>query len=367
MAVSKNIPLIEKDRLLLALRRLNMIIPNKLPVISMYLTINGGGGKNVEAIAFVDSEWNKLKTELAKLNINPEPMDKEIERVKEFIEFSSGDGAKGLAVYVSGYRDIFLTYPIDYSFINKISMGLDFDRAPLIQLFAEQPKEIFITLYPGRSRLYSYSDSMLVEIEPPVIPQDPKQDLKEYMRVVKDAYWPYFRSSDVKSVFLLGHAESMHLFKGVLAKTAVQKVRDMVSLPLRATMARINKESRRLISEHNVLQPQQKVEHAKSLVQRHMAVFGPEAVFRALREGRAREILVDPGFHPTGYVCERCQLLEIRKLDACSLCFNTLTPTTKVKPYVLKLAMEYEALVDKVANQYLRTEGKGIASILRFA
>lgn len=366
MAVSKNIPLIEKDRLLLALRRLNMIIPNNLPIISLYLTINGVGGRNVEAVRFLESEWEKLRVVLVKANLNPKPMENEVERVKEHIEFSSGDGAKGIAVYFSGYRDIFLTYPIDHSFVNKISMDFDFDRAPLIQLVAEQPKEIFITLHTDRGRLYSYSDSRLHEKEPEVLSESPKQPLKEYMRVVKDAYWPYFRSSDVKSVFLLGNENAMRLFKGVLAKTAVQKVKDMVKLPVRATMSRINREAERLISEHNVLQPQQKVEHAKALVKRHMAVFGPKAVFHALREGRVREILIDPGFHPAGYYCKRCKLPELRKLDVCSFCFNELTPTNSVKSHMLNLATSYEVLVDKVGNSYLRSEGKGIAAILRF-
>jgi len=365
MAVSKNIPLIEKDRLLLALRRLNMIVPNSLPIISLYLTINGVDN-NIEAINFIDREWKELKKELEKKDINFKPMAEDIKRIKEFIEFSRGDGAKGLAAYISGYRDIYLTYPIDNGFTNKLSMGLDFDRAPLIQLFAEQPKEIFITLYPDRAKLYSYNDGKLIEKEPPVVPEDPKQSLKEYMRTVKDEYWPYFRSDDVKSVFLLGHEDAMKLFKGVLAKTAVQKVKDMVKLPLRATMARINKEAKRLISEHNVLQPQQKVEHAKAMSKRHMAIFGPVAVFKALREGKVRELLFDPSFHPAGYICERCNLHELRKLDNCSWCANSLTPTTRVKSSMLKLASEYEVLVTKVANQYLRTEGKGIAAILRF-
>lgn len=368
MKKPKRIPLIEQDRLLLALRRLNMVVPNELPIISLYITMDKNRLRLKETLSFIDTEIQKFTNKIKQQGLDPEVMLKDIERIKEFIEFNSREEISGLAAFISGYRDLLLTYPINYRFKNEIVLNNMIYKAPLIRLLAEQPREAFLALSPDQSTLYRFGDGRLQEKEPPITrDRHQREKAKDYIRRVKDAYWPYFRSDDVKSVFLLGRRHLIDIFVSVLAKVAIQKIKEKVSLPANATKKDLEKIARNLIQKHKIINPESKVEHATRMAQRRMAVFGPEPVFQALREGKVKELLVDPSFDPNGWRCQRCQLLGIGKEQECPWCAGRVNNIKHLKSALSRDASKYDIQVTRVSHPCLKEEGGGIAALLRFS
>lgn len=368
MTEEKRIPLIEQNRLLLALRRLNMIVPNELPILGLYLTADRNKLRLRETLKFVDEKMEKIYRRIEAQGLDHNIMKKDIKRINEFIKYNTRSETLGLAAFISSYRELFLTYPINYRFKNEIVLDKSVYKAPLIRLISEQPREIFLALFPDQSSLYRYSDGKLQEKEPPVVRnRHERERVKDYIRRVKDTYWPYFRSDDVKSVFLMGRRNLMEIFSSVLAKVAVQKIKEKTPLPASATKKDLERIAQELIKKHNIINPERKVEHAKNLAQRRMAVFGPESVLRSLREGKAKELLIDPCFHPPGWRCQRCKLLGTDEQKECPWCGGKLHNVKQLKAALQRDANLYDIQITRVSHPYLKKEGKGIAALLRFS
>jgi rubrerythrin len=367
MAVKKEkIPLIEQDAILLSLRRLNMIVPNELPILSLYATTDGDRIRTKKTLEYLDKKMDSVCKQVKKQGLNPKVIRKDYERIKEFIEFSTIDGPLGLAAFVSGYRDLFLTYPINFKFRNEVILANKIYKAPLIRLLSEQPHEVFLVLQPNKSIIYYFTDGKLEEKEPPIFPKN-NEPLREYMRRVKDEYWPYFRSHDVKSVFMLGSKEAMENFVGVLAKSALQKIREKIEVSRQAPRKKLDKLAEELIQKYNIIIPKEKVEHAKNLSQRRMAAFGPAAVLKAIREGKVKELLIDPSFKSKGYRCKRCGLLGLKLEEQCPFCKNEIQKVKHIKSAIKRDAKLFGFQITKVSHPYLKKEGDGIAAILRFS
>ena len=318
---------------------------------------------------------NRIRKKLEKIyqkiiaqNLDPKVLQNDVERIKEFVEYNAREESLGLAAFISGYRDIFLTYPINYKFKNLIVLDNDVYKVPLVRLLAEQPPEVFLILFPDQSTLYRYTNGKLQEKESPILRDRRKRESVEaYIRRVKDSYWPYFRSDDVKAVFLLGRPELMEIFTSVLAKVAVQKVKEKIPLSTKTKQSELEKIIRELVKKYNIINPKQKVELARNLAQRRMAVFGPDAVFRALREGKVKELLLDPSFKPSGWRCQRCRLMGTTEEEQCNWCGGVIQPLANLKNTLLKDAELYDIQVTKVKHPYLEKEGQGIAALLRFS
>lgn len=368
MIEEKRISLIEQDRLLLALRRLNMIVPNDLPIVSFYVTSNKDNLQLKETLGFIDEKMANISKKIKSQGLNPKIMQKDIERIKEFIEYNAREETLGLAAFISSYRGLFLTYPINYKFKNKIVLANNIYKTPLIRLLSEQPREAFLVLLPDYSTLYRYADDKLQKKEPPIIRnRQSREGIRDYILRVKDTYWPYFRSDDVKAVFLLGREELIDIFTSVLAKVAIQKIKEKISLPTNVTKKDLEKIAQDLIKKYNIINPVSKVEHAKKLAQRRMAIFGLTTVLQALHQGKVRELLIDQSFNPTGWRCQRCSLLGTNKQKKCPWCAGMLYKIKILKSALLRDAALYDIQVTRVNHPYLRNEGGGIGALLRFS
>lgn len=369
MLDDKRIPLLELDSLLLAIRRLNMTVPNEYPILSLYLTAQANKRKLKENLAWIDEQMRTIYQKLTTRGLDIKIMQEDIERIKEFIEFNLHEEMLGLAAFISGYRDIFLTYPISYSFKPQVVLANDVYKAPLVQLLTEQPPEIILLLQEDYSVLYRYLNGKLQQKEEPVKRNSGKEANKDYMRRVKDAYWPYFRSNDVHSVFLLGQPALIEDFFSVLAKTVVHKIKEKIEISPKVSHAQLERITNSLIRKYHIINPQQKVEHAKQMAQRGLALFGSVAVLKALRDGKVKELLLTPGFNPSGFRCQRCSLLQVEKpkLTSCSWCQGPLQKIKQLKTAVLRDANFYNTQVTRVNHAFLKGQGEGIGALLRFA
>lgn len=364
----KKISLIERDRLLLALRRLNMVVPNEAPILSLYVTVYHTPEKVKEVIAFVNEEAEQIYKKIEELGLDPKTLKEDVERIKEFIEFNNNENSFGLAAFISGYRDLFLNYPIsNYYFKNKIIFDNNVYKVPLVKLLAEQPKELFLLIGSDKSILYKYSDNQLFEKEPPVErDRQNKEEMEVYLRKVKDAFWPYFRSDDVRSIFLMGTQNLIEEFPKTLAKTAIQKIRERIYFPTRITKKEIEKKVGELVKKYNILDPEFKIEEIKKMAQRRMAVLGAKLVFQSLREGNIKEIIIDPSFKSAGWRCQRCQLLQIAKTRVCTWCGGKLAHVKDINKEIINDVQLYDIEITHIKDPFIGKEAQGIAAILRF-
>lgn len=315
----------------------------------------------------MDKKMELITKKIENLSLNSQILQDDIERIKEFIQYSAVEGTVGIAAFISGYRNLFLTYPINYRFTNQIIFDNEIYKAPLTKLLATQPSQIYLVLYPSKSSLYYLQNSKLYEKEPSILPLNNNETLKEYLVHVKDIYWPYFRTDDVKNVFLIGDKQSIDIFFSVLAKTAIQKIKAKIQLPKNAPVKIIEKTAIQLRKKFNILDPAKRIGYARILAQRGLAVFGPNQVFKTLKEGKVREILISPKFTKSGWRCVRCKLLIAGAEKLCIRCKGKLEQVKLLKNAIIRDAKQLNIQITRVNHNFLNNQGEGIGAILRFS
>ena len=168
-------------------------------------------------------------------------------------------------------------------------------------------------------------------------------------------------------LMLAGSSEVLAQFKDLLPKVVRNQVIGEFSADMEATPQEILNRSLDILAQVDLAEEQRLVREAITAA----AKGGPGGTGLAdtlylLHQGRVRQLLVEEGYHASGYVCPNCGYVAA-ELSKCPFCgHEPMNAMADVVNYAIQKAIETGAEVNIVrANEELKAAG-GIAALLRY-
>lgn len=195
-----------------------------------------------------------------------------------------------------------------------------------------------------------------------------KGAIKSFLsEVVEDARESCSRHQ-TRGLVVAGPGDAKRQFIEMLPVDMKKKLLGIVDLPIDASQRDLVEAGDEIILADERSRSKERAEELRAeILKGGLAVLGVEATRDALNEGRANVLLLLEDASVPGWICERCQAIEVRRRppDTCPTCGGPTSPVDVVEE-LYELAERTGAEVEFVEEDACLASSEGVGALLRY-
>ncbi len=171
------------------------------------------------------------------------------------------------------------------------------------------------------------------------------------------------KSYDEK-IIIAGPGTIKKKFIDLLPKELNEKIVDVVDISIEDEKE-LMKKSTYLISEREKIESTQAVQNLKDeILKDGLAVYGIKETLKAVKNGQVELLIIEKNYKQTGWICEKCQVVEIGAKKVCPYCRNK-TSKVDLLEEILEFAERTDAEIEFTDDEEIKKLGH-VGAILRY-
>lgn len=342
--------------------------------LSLYLS-------SPDAVGSLNDRANQIRRLLAGEEAELEHFEQSYQMIRKALEENKVDGP--VVMFASWALDYLVGYPLDVAPADRLWI----DSSPYIRPLAEMQDEyetfVIVTADNYDARIYLVTETRAEAVER--IKGDVKNhvrkggwsqkryqrrrdnELLHYAKEVVEVLQRVVQEEEIERIILLGQPEAIGEIEEAMPESMAALVAGRESIDLDATEKElVDRALPHFFSRERDDEASSWARIRKEALRNGLAVLGPAAVLKAVREGRAEEILVERDLQLFGMRCRDCELLAYAKPQQCPQCDSSSVFVVDLVNEITELAAQTSATVDFTDPlEGLEDEG-GIAALTRY-
>jgi len=336
--------------------------------VSLYLNVENMD-KN-----FVDKRIKEcnavLKDEILRENFN-----KTMEWIDDYLKEGREGGQKGLIIFASYIKNIFIDYKLAIPLKNMIVVDSSPYIKPIAELMDEYVEYGLVLLNNNRARIYSIYGTRIENekrVAEHVINKHKKggwsqarfqrirkEEIKHFLKKVAE---DMERLKEARYIVLAGPGEAKKWLMDYLSNDIKNKVIttidvDMEAKPLGLAREKIEEERGEEIEEelHSLM---------NEILKNGLAIGGIGNTIKSLKNGEVDLLFIKKGLKIKGWKCEKCQAFGVGEQKKCPYCGGKTTEVDVIEEMVEE-AEKMDTKVEFTDNEMISKLG-GAAGFLRY-
>ncbi|RLF52306.1 MAG: hypothetical protein DRN19_01230 [Thermoplasmata archaeon] len=306
-----------------------------------------------------------------------ENFDKTMERIRDVIMKNSS--REFLIIFASHKNGFFEMYTSNQKGKNLMIVDTSPYIRPVVEMMEDYEDIGLILMDTHRAKVFMLCENKLVpekEIARNILRKHKKggwsqarfqrirrEEIKRFMKEVALYCEKIFK--DVDKIILAGPGNGKHIFLETIPKSLRKKIIEILDVDF-------DEDERKLIEIMQDMGKEKKKEDEEMLMNRigseilkgGMAVYGVREVLERAMEGLLEVVLIDKNLRIAGWICERCQLVDVGRKERCPYCGSEVSEVDVIEE-IVEFCERFDSRVIFLENEELEEIG-GIAGLLRY-
>lgn len=342
--------------------------------LSLYLS-------SPDAIGSLNDRADRIRRLLAGEENELEHFERSYEMIREALE--ENDVAGPMVMFASWALDYLAGYPLTVVPPDRLWIDSSPYIRPLAELQDEYETFVIVTADNYDARIYLVIEMKAEAVER--IKGDVKNhvrkggwsqkryqrrrdnELLHYAKEVVEVLQKVVSEQNIERIVLLGQAEALNEIVEAMPEALESLVAGRESIDLDSTETELVERAMPIvITRERDDEASSWARIRKEALSDGLAVIGPSAVLKAVREGRAEEIVVERNLELFGMRCRDCETLAYAKPQQCPQCHSSSVFVVDLVNEITELASQTSARVDFTDPMDGLTESGGIAALTRY-
>ena len=306
-----------------------------------------------------------------------ENFDKTMERIRDVIMKNSS--REFLIIFASHKNGFFEMYTSNQKGKNLMIVDTSPYIRPVVEMMEDYEDIGLILMDTHRAKAFMLCENKLVpekKIARNILRKHKKggwsqarfqrirrEEIKRFMKEVALYCEKIFK--DVDKIILAGPGNGKHIFLETIPKSLRKKIIEILDVDF-------DEDERKLIEIMQDVGKEKKKEDEEMLMNRigseilkgGMAVYGVREVLERAMEGLLEVVLIDKNLRIAGWICERCQLVDVGRKERCPYCGSEVSEVDVIEE-IVEFCERFDSRVIFLENEELE-EIEGIAGLLRY-
>ncbi len=353
-------------------------------VVSCYTDMRVVAGFEPHWLQPFKTEASVLRESLEDDHQARQELERDIEAIQRALEAPEARQARGMAVFSAAERGLFLAFPSDIPFANRLVVDDEPYVVPLLEGYVQQQGYLAVLTDTHRGRIYAAGIGglrLLDEFDEEVPRKNRsagerwgkqqatiarhREDCilhyhKELAARVKQRWdeYPY------NGIVLLGADDPLSAFRALLSERLQARVVDQAPHAWTVEQSDIEVEVRSVIERAAVARQREALDEFAGRIKEKCAVAaGPREVIEALRNGQVSELILEPDSGAIASRCLGCHSLFAEERLACPYC-DTACSRCNLWQHLLAMALGHGVRVQFVPTPSDLSQHGGIGALL---
>lgn len=324
-----------------------------------------------------------LKTDHKLLEI----FKKNMEKIKEYLEKDLnkemiGKKYQAIALFYSLPNHFFEVYGLSHTIEDHLIVDTSPYIRPLAQLIDEWESYTLVLINTNEAELYTISIGEIKEhkhLAAHIMNKHKKggwsqmrfqrlrqESIDHFFQKVLETLEKFIKNENIAGLVLAGPGEAKDHFKKELPIKLAEQVISVIDYDIDIPTEKLVDEVSLKVSKIEKQKGDEAVKRLRDKVLKTgQGVYGVPATAQAVKEGRVKMLILSSTLKPRGWICERCQIIELGNKSTCPNCGNK-TSEVDVLEEILEFAERTDAIIEFVDNNPLLEELGGVGAILRY-
>jgi len=193
-----------------------------------------------------------------------------------------------------------------------------------------------------------------------------QESIDHFFQKVLETLEKFIKNEKIAGLVLAGPGEAKDHFKKELPIKLAEQVISIIDYDIDIPTEKLVDEVSLRVSKIEKQKGDEAVKRLRDKVLKtEQGVYGVPATAQAVKEGRAKMLILSSSLKPRGWICERCQIIELGIISTCPNCGNK-TSEVDVLEEILEFAERTDAAIEFVDDNPLLEELGGVGAILRY-
>ena len=310
-------------------------------------------------------------------------IDKDIERILQFMNYEFDEKSRGLAIFASSPLNLWQVYPLPRRIKGRFVIDYDPYTRPLVRFFDENEKYFTVLVDSKKARLFSMYAGILNERKEVYdevqgrhkkggwsqarFQRHIKDQVAKHLQNVSSVVYDLYKKEKFDHCILGGQIVARNNFKNILHSSIQKIIVGEIDVALDDSQVEIMDSVQHIVEKFEDRQSKRYLKILRDrLGKKHLAVSGLEKTVKMLQQARIHTVIIKEDLIIPGFKCVKCETPFTKDAKKCSLCSKKIVRVPDIVDEIIEKTWELNGEAKFIKTSKELDNLGGIAALLRW-